>query len=36
MRAFEEMDAALGDRSVRALRRGLLAILDTSFDQLDS
>lgn len=36
MRAFEEIDAALGDRSVRASRRGLLAILDTSFDQLDS
>lgn len=31
MRAFEEMDAVLGDRSVRALRRSLLAILATSF-----
>jgi hypothetical protein len=36
MRAFEEIDAALGDRSLRALRRGLLAILDTSFDRFDS
>lgn len=31
MRAFEAMDAALGDRSLRALRRALLAILATSF-----
>lgn len=31
MRAFEEMDSALGDRSLRALRRALLAILGTSF-----
>jgi DNA-binding MarR family transcriptional regulator len=31
MRAFEKMDDALGDRSVRSLRRGLLAVLDTSF-----
>jgi DNA-binding MarR family transcriptional regulator len=30
MRAFEQMDAALGDRSVRDVRRGLLAVLDTS------
>jgi DNA-binding MarR family transcriptional regulator len=29
MRAFEQMDGALGERSVRSLRRGLLAILDT-------
>ncbi len=36
MRAFEEMDATLGDRSVRALRRGLLDSLNTPFDQLDS
>ena len=31
MRAFAEMDAALGDRSLRSLRRALLAILGTSF-----
>lgn len=31
MRAFEQMESELGERSVRALRRGLLAILDTSF-----
>lgn len=31
MGAFEAMDAALGDRSLLALRRGLLAILATSF-----
>lgn len=31
MRAFEVMDASVGDRSLRALRRGLLAILATSF-----
>lgn len=31
MGAFEEMEAALGDRSLRSLRRILLAILATSF-----
>lgn len=30
-RAFQAMDAALGDRSLQAMRRGLLAILATSF-----
>ncbi len=29
MKAFEQMDAAIGDRTVRSLRRGLLATLDT-------
>ncbi len=33
MRAFEEMDAALGDRSLRSLRRALLAILATPLDR---
>lgn len=32
MRAFEEIDEALGDRSVRALRRELLAVVGTSLD----
>lgn len=32
MRAFEDIDAALGDRSVRALRRELLAIVGASLD----
>lgn len=32
MRAFEEMDAALGEPTTRALRRGLLAALNTSFE----
>lgn len=36
MRAFADMDAALGDRSVRSLRRGLLTILDTPLAQSDS
>lgn len=36
MRAFAEMDAVLGDRSVRALRRGLLNILETPLDWSDS
>lgn len=31
MRAFEEMEVALGQRSLRSLRRALLAILATSF-----
>ena len=31
-RAFQEMDTALGERTTRALRSGLLATLDTSFD----
>lgn len=33
MRAFAEMEAAVGDRSVRALRRGLLNILETRLDE---
>lgn len=36
MRAFEEIEAALGDHSVRALRRGLLAVLNSSLDRPDS
>lgn len=31
MRAFQEMEAALGEQSLRSLRRALLAILATSF-----
>jgi DNA-binding MarR family transcriptional regulator len=31
MRAFEQMDAVLGERSVRSLRRGLLATIETPF-----
>ncbi len=31
MRAFERMDAELGQQTVRSLRRGLLRVLDTSF-----
>jgi len=30
--AFEEMNAILGDKAARALRRGLLTILETNFD----
>jgi len=36
MGAFEDMDTALGARSLLALRRELLAVLETSFDQLES
>lgn len=32
MSAFEDIDATLGDRSVRALRRELLAIVGASLD----
>ncbi len=31
IRAFEKMDGELGELSVHSLRRGLLAVLDTSF-----
>lgn len=36
MHAFEAMETALGDRSVRALRRSLLAIIDTSFSPVSA